>query len=565
LETVLPGSSVPGDGSSPSRPAYASALGRRFDALRKAERDVLDRRILARAPETLDEIGAAIGCTREYVRQIEARALDRLAGEPSTAGRPGSRTAAEPPGSVPLFEADENEAADTKAVMDAVRRLSELELPATSDGVTAAGFEPLDSKPTRLLLGVAKRHCAFGRDKPAVVMGLGRRWLAAGDRTPDQLIAALTAQVHCTGVVTDLVELWDGLEKGLRAHVGSDEEATGIAADVVDSLGLEQVSGQYAVLGGRLGVADCLARILLANGEQMSKAELLGFLPGRNERTVLNTLLEPPFVRVGRDGYALADWGAEPRRPLRDLLYEELDRHGQVAVTYLAALAERYGYSRSSITFYGSGLPDVIEEGGVLRRRRPGDPPAVVAPGLDGTCWRLVAGPQRGRWSCVLTVSHRRLYRGPQRLPAPIAQLTGLGPGSRGVALTVNSMPVHASWLAQDPYLFGGELRPVLDRLGFADGERIRLIVIGDHELLAERLPDIPGPDSPFLTLVNGAGLHDAAGQAVPDDEVSRSLAYAVGLEPDTPLPVVDRRLAARHNPALRQALGLIFPEIGTR
>jgi hypothetical protein len=234
-------------------------------------------------------------------------------------------------------------------------------------------------------------------------------------------------------------------------------------------------------------------------------------------------------------------------------------------VAYLAALAERHGYSRSSITFYGAGLPDVIEEGGVLRRRRADDPPAVLAPGLDGACWRVTAGPHRGHWSCVVTVSHRRLYHGPQRLPAPIAKLVGLGHGSRRAEITVNGMPVHASWLSQDPYVFGGELRPVLDNLGFTDGERLRLIAISEHELLAERLPTIAGSDNPFLTLVSGASLYDAAQGAIPDAEVPGSLAYAVGLEPGTPLPVVDRRLAARRNPALRRALALIFPEIGAR
>ena len=448
-------------------------------------------------------------------------------------------------------------------VLDAVERLRQLELPVTSGCIAEAGFEPLDSKTTRLLLAVAKRHGAFGRDRPAVVASLGRRWLAAGNRAPDQLVAALTAQAQAAGVVTDFDELWDGIEKALRVHVGSDEEAARLAADIVDSLGLERVNGRHAVLGGRLGVGDRLVRVLRANGEQMSKAELLRYLPDRNERTVLNTLLAAPFVRVGRDEYALAEWGAEPRRPLRDLLYEEIDRHGQVAVAYLAALADRRGYSRSSVAFYCSGLPDVIEEGGVLRRRRPDDPPAVTAPGLDGGCWRVVAGPHRGRWSCVVAVDHRRLYHGSQRLPGPIAQLAGLSHGSRRVTLTIDSAPVHASWLSQDPYIFGGELRPVLDNLGFTDGERIRLIVGGERELLPERLPVIPEPDSPFRTLVTGAGLYDAARKAVPDDEISRSLAYAVGLEPDTPLPVVDRRLAARHNLALRQALGLIFPEFG--
>lgn len=446
----------------------------------------------------------------------------------------------------------------------AVNRLRDLELPVSGDGIVKAGFEPLDSKPTRLLVAVARRCGAFGKDKAVVVERAGRHWLVAGDRTPDKLVAGLTEAARGTGVVNDLIELWGGIEDALRPHVGSDEEAADVAADVVEGLGLEEVGGQYAVLGGGMGVVERLVRILRANAEQMKRAELLRYFPDRNQRTVLNALFEPPFVRVGRDDYALEEWGATPHQKLRDLLYQELDRHGQVAVAYLAGLAERHGYSRSSITFY-SALPDVIEEGGVLRRRHRDDPPAVPAPGLDGACLRIVAGPRRGCWSCMVTVSHRRLYYGPQPIPAPIAQLLSLDHGSRRVPLTVNGKPVHATWAGQAPYLFGGEFRPVLDDLGFADGERIRLIAVGPGELLAEKLPVITGPDTPLRTLVTGACLYDEAGAPVPDDEIAEFLAYTVGLEPDTPLPIVGRRLATRHNPALRRALSLIFTEVDAK
>ena len=73
----------------------------------------------------------------------------------------------------------------------AVNRLRDLELPVSGDGIVKAGFEPLDSKPTRLLVAVARRCGAFGKDKAVVVERAGRHWLVAGDRTPDKLVAGL--------------------------------------------------------------------------------------------------------------------------------------------------------------------------------------------------------------------------------------------------------------------------------------------------------------------------------------------------------------------------------------
>lgn len=539
MEASSTASAIPDEEEAiPARPAYASVLDKRFDALSEFERDIVERRFLAEGSETLEAIGTSWGYTRERVRQVEARALGRLGDDPAAG----------------------TETLKSGAVLAAVAQLRELSLPVTDGRLAEAGFEPLDSMATRLLFVLAKgAGTSGGGGKLAVKRYGGRRWLVLGHQTPQKLVRDLTESARCTGVVTDLVEFWSGIEEALRPHVGSDQEAADLAADVVESLDLEEIGGQHAVLGGGIGIVDRLVHILRANGAPMDRNILLGYFPDRSARSVTNVLLELPFVRVGRDDFALEEWGAAPRPQLRDLLYDELDRHGQVAVAYLADLAAEYGFSRASITFYSS-LPEVIEEAGVLRRRRPGDPSAVPDPGLDDKCFRVIAGPYRGCWSSTVIVSHRRLYHGPQPIPTPLAELLEIGPGSRRVPVTVNGAGVHVTWL-QSPYLFGGELRLVLDALGFADGELIRLVVAGPGALVAERIRGVIGPDTPFRTLVTGACLYDETGTPVPDSEIAEALAYAIGLDADTPLPVVGRRLAARHNLALRAALDLIFPE----
>ncbi|MGY1793076.1 sigma factor-like helix-turn-helix DNA-binding protein [Geodermatophilus sp. SYSU D00525] len=532
-------------------PTYAQVLVERFAALPDRERVVLFRRLVQAEPETLELIAKGYGLTRERVRQIEEAGLSRLDGAPSRKGGSSRRAQV-----VLVAVPHPIDAGKTQVVRQALTDLGELQLPVTEAALAEAGFAPLNSPGTRLLLGLARRNGVFGKDRPGIVDFAGRRWLAAGDREPARLLEELTAAAVCGGVVSDLGEWWDGIKAKLRPHVGSDDEAADLAADVVAGLDLLDVGGQHAVLGGGMGVVERLRRILRANGAPMERAELLRFFPDRNERTVGDVLRYAPFVRVGREAFALDEWGAEPRPTLRDLIYDQVNQHGQVAVAFLEDLAVKYGYSRTSIAFYRS-LPDLIEDRLVLRRRRPGDPPAVPAPGLHGDCFRVVAGSRRGAWSCTLTVSHKRLYHGPQTIPPPLAELLAITQGASGVPIRViGDGVVHASW-KQNPYLFGRDLRRALDALGFADGERVHLVV-GAGELLIERAPETETDGDLYGTLAAGAGLYDVAGERVADDDIVESLTYAVGLEPGTPLPQVVRRLRDRGNRTLREALELL-------
>ncbi|HVA05834.1 MAG TPA: sigma factor-like helix-turn-helix DNA-binding protein [Acidimicrobiales bacterium] len=539
------------------RPAYADLLERRFAALSATERDVLARRFLADEPETLEAIGLSHTLTRERVRQIESRALDRLADPRDQRGNleRSGHSVAESGRSVQRSETLNSE---NDVVEQALSDLRGLPLPVTEGAFVEMGFEPFASLPTRLLFALARRDHATRDQKLKVCQHNGRCWLVAGSHVPTNLALALTSEVREDGVVQDLIALWSDVEQRVRVHAGSDEEAADIAAEFIDALGLVEVGDNYAVLVGGGGVTETLKRVLRANGRAMERDELLNYCPGRSRGTVINALGGLPFVRAGRSSFGLEEWGSKPHPQLRDLVYAELAGHGQVAVAYLEKLAEAYDYKRSSIGFYAA-LPDVVEEDGVLRRRHPDDPPRLVEPGLDEKCMRVAEGPNRGRWACILDVNHKRLYHGPQFIRRPLAELLEIDPGTSGAAVRVNGLAVRASW-RQDPYLFGGDLRPVLDKLGFADGERVRMIVAGPREVLVESLPEGEALGS-YASLIVGLALYDAAADPLPVAELPTAVAYAIGLDPSTPLPVVHRRLLSRRNRDLSEALCDIFPE----
>ena len=539
----------PAEEAQPVDPAYAAILEQRFYALSTRDQDILKRRLLAESPETLDVIGDSWGVTRERIRQLEKKALEALAGV--TTRRPGRPPADSPATAQPEW---------AHVVRDAIFAVATLPLPVTEAALIQRGFTPLDSLGTGLLLGLAK-GLVFNDQRPQIVLHVAHRWLALGSNTPAALLRAVTEEVAGDGVTDDPAELAEELAERLRPHTGSAEEADDIAADLVDELGLVEVGGRYALLGGVTN-HEAIIRVLRANAAPLTKDALHRALADRSPHSLDGVLTSgsPQLVRVGRAEFGLPEFGATPQPQLRQLIFDEIDRHGEVAVDHLRALAEQHGHRRSSIEFYRT-LPELIEDAGILRRRGPADPPAAREPAFDDLCFRVISGPDRGRWSCTLPVSAKSLRASSLRLPRPLAPLLGIDPGAQKMPIRVNGThTVPASWKL-DPYLFSRSIRPVLNDVGLHDGDRMRLVVLGPTELRIERAPQPAGPPGPPRTLISGAALYGPDGQRVPDDEIATALAYAIGLDPQAPPSAVLRRLRERGNTPLADAFALLFAD----
>lgn len=541
--------------SAEALPPYAQLLQSRFNRLTAREQEILLRRSLADTPETLGVIGASMGVTRERIRQLETHAINKLAGAEARGGGGPRVTLMEVPATAGQTEGN-------RILSETLNALRQLPLPVSNTYLVAAGFAPLDSPGTRMLLALARAARAFGGLSVATTDFGGHRWLYVGDNRPAGLATALISELVPDGFVEDLFELSDALEQRLQVHTGSLAEAADLTGDLIDDLGPVEVGSRYALLGGRLGVNEQITRILRAHGGPMTCAELMVHLAGRNRRTVENALVDKDslFVRVTRHEFNLKDApGAVRRRTLREMVYDEIEAHGQVSVHHLQELAEEHGHSRASIAFYG-WLPGLIEDGGVLRRRRQSDPPAAGEPGLDNECFRVIAGAHRGRWSHIAAVNSSRLRGSSLELPAPLADLVGIVPGSTGMKLKANGRHVvRGSW-RHGPSLWSRDLKPVLAELGLHDGDQMRLIEAGPGELHIERVPELAGASGPYRTLADSAGLYDEHGNQIAEGDIADALTYAVGLPP-APLVVVERRLRSRRNSDLADALALLFPD----
>jgi hypothetical protein len=356
---------------------------------------ILIGRVASSAPLTLQELASEFGVTRERMRQIESKGLERL--RSNFASSPTWRTvrwAAERVVAHAGAYAPSDVLAHVLPSWDPAERLLVARL---------AGYDSIDPVLVR-----------DGLKLPKV------------DELPT---------MADTAFVVDEYELIERLQSSgvLEHHIDF----------VLSSIpGLSRVDGQLVRWGG--SVVDKAIAVLEVRDEPQDVDHLVIAAYGEGgSRSARNRILEDPrMMRVTKNKIGLRRWGGAHYRGVAELMLERL-ASGPMDLDELAdELAQRYEISPASVRMYAAApafklTGDVI----ALRSRRdpyvPRDKPWKVRglyrqPGVPMTVW------------CI-TVDSDMLRGSGRSIPQEIASDLGLSPGDR-TELTTAAGLIPVAW-----------------------------------------------------------------------------------------------------------------------
>ncbi|MDO5669123.1 MAG: exonuclease domain-containing protein [Corynebacterium sp.] len=275
--------------------------------------DIYTHRIMG--SRTLEELGTDHGITRERIRQLETQLKRRLV---------------EPDDTLHLvLDALPQRYGALAPVVDLHR-----DLPALAEDGPAPGHTMLD-----------------------VLAWLADAWEVRGDwfqRTgfDDDLAAALADFADDFGVVS---------LAAVAEHLGVDKQllAARLAGEVT-------IHGEHLLTRTR-SAQDRAAALLAIAGEPLGGPELVEHLGEANPRTLYNAMgADPRIIRVGRDRWALADWGMEEYSTLAEWIGQRVET-GPVPLRRLLEEASTLGVAESSVRLYASSADFQTVDGMVSR------------------------------------------------------------------------------------------------------------------------------------------------------------------------------------------------------
>lgn len=459
----------------------AEVLERAIVTLDPRAQEILTRRFFADQPDTLDELGQAIGVTRERVRQIEAKARATMV----EMLRPGC----------PL-----------ELIGAAVRELIGTALPLSN---------LLDLLPAleRRVDSVRQRAWRV-LDRLDDAYEIEEGWCASPTMMAAQTAtqARLLELANPYGVVR-LVDLGP-----LNPNLPPDNQRDALVAWLCHC---EYVIDGEHVLTRSQSVGERAASILSIVGSPMSSPELLDRLGiERSVGSLRNAMSsDERFERVDRDRWALAEWGLASYTGIRALIRDEVARAGgHIALeTLVEHITGTYSVTASSVVAYASAPP--FEARGGIVRLAGTDPTVRKTPERTRRLYRRGDG-----WLYRIQVTKDHLRGSGSVAPMAIASILGLQFGQTRLLETPLG-PQSINWTGTQPAF--GTIRRFLIADDMETGRELFLVIGDDGTFGTEPMRPLTGdPLADALTLIG----------AVETCTTPRAtLAVAIGLSAESP------------------------------
>ncbi|MCK7641945.1 exonuclease domain-containing protein [Corynebacterium sp. CCM 8835] len=477
--------------AAPEVTAVRAALGAVEEALAVDERlpQVFARRVVG--GETLDALGESFGVTRERVRQIQHRVTSLIEQPPAD-------------------------------MLTAVTALAHRFLPATPLA------EVENEVPT-----LAQPCPVTGGPAIQTIAAFATTWeLSSGWIVRQGLVEAIRQ-----AVVDTADEYGVSTVAAIARETGVDEATlTAFAADANLNIGIP-VRGKLCTRCSNYG--DRAVALLAIAGQPLTADTVFEAFGTGNIRSMSNALsADPRIVRVGRDTWALTEWGMEEFQSLAHWIAARVDADGSAPLTELIEGAQALGLAETSVRTYCTNGEFITVDGVVTRNDGPventADPDDVRGLYHRGTDREL-----------LVTVTGDHVRGSGSGVPRGVAAMKDV-PFLGKVA-----MPTR---LGRDQFIAWNRtgatitsIRDFLLDLDLMEGQRIWLVFADDGGFDIRRATAVREDLDGWAGLLNKLGLDER----VPGDlgEVSGGEALAIintalGLSPDAPL----RRTVAMFN-----------------
>lgn len=492
------------------RGTVADVLGRFWESCDDRDQRILRDRIIAEKPATLDEIGQAVGVTRERVRQLQKKLTARLrpmiiAG-PVADLRAGVRAHAYPVGTLEQIT----------AVFP--------ELASALPGWDAPLWRILD---------------AFDDD-----FRIEDGWVCFPDLpTAAQRTGNLLAPMINDEGVAELSDVLD--QSSLDDAATLTQWLTTCGYLVLDDHVLTGVGSHPARAASLLSIA----------GRPMSVSEMYaGIGSSKSERSFRNGLYNSDdLMRVGVEQWALTRWGLPEYTGIADLIGQRVDAaeadgaEGVVLSDLVDELTREFGVSANSVTAYAA-TGDFTSTGGVVRRRT--EPMVNNATPEESNGIYI----HDGRWCNLVTVTKDHLRGSGTYIPNGLTAM---------LDLEWNEPRMIPSDHGEQRIIWGnlgtssvGSIRRFLEPLQITEGDRIWIDL---HD--GEHFSVTPAHSSDAAELDGLDWLVDHVGETPGEDDAASYgiVAEALGLAPDAPRRKVLARFRHRSDAEAVEVLERIW------